>query len=43
MKKKMKRILAALITFVMILGSLPIYAAGGNTERTEKMKMRRSI
>lgn len=28
MKKKMKRILAAVVTFVMLLGSLPVYAAG---------------
>ena len=27
MKKKMKRILAAVVTFVMLLGSLPVYAA----------------
>ena len=29
MKKKMKRILAAVVTFVMLLGSLPVYAAVG--------------
>ena len=34
MKKKMKRILAAVVTFVMLLGSLPVYAAGGDAERT---------
>ena len=34
MKKKMKRILAAVVTFVMLLGSLPVYAAVGDAERT---------
>ena len=34
MKKKMKRILAVVVTFVMLLGSLPVYAAGGDAERT---------
>ena len=34
MKKKMKRILAVVVTFVMLLVSLPVYAAGGDAERT---------
>ena len=35
MKKKMKRILAVVVTFVMLLGSLPVYAAGGHERRGE--------
>ena len=37
MKKKMKRILAVVVPFVMLLGSLPVYAAGARRSGCRSM------